>query len=250
MHFIAIIPARFESTRLPGKVLADIHGKPMIAHVIHKAKMSGAQRVIVATDHPRVAEAAQVGGAETCLTSKNHRSGTERLSETVDIMGIDDDEIVVNVQGDEPCIDPELITQVAYDLSRRAATDIATLATPIEDSKDVTNSNIVKVVLDIEGNAMYFSRAIIPWDRDAGGAQDARRGMLRHVGLYAYRAGFLRQYIHLECTILEELEKLEQLRALYHQKKIHVSITRTGESLGVDTEADLEKVRNLAVGLE
>ncbi|GES62021.1 3-deoxy-manno-octulosonate cytidylyltransferase [Aspergillus terreus] len=245
MRFVAIIPARFASTRLPGKVLADINGRPMISHVVRQAAISGAQRVIVATDHEQVVKVAQEAGAEAILTREDHKSGTERLAEAIDVIDLHDDEIVVNVQGDEPCINPELITQVACDLSRHAAADMATLATPIQNVRDVVDPNVVKVVLDVAGNAIYFSRSIIPWDREAGGTSDTPQGVLQHIGLYAYHAGFIRQYVALERTFLEESEKLEQLRVLYHQRKIHVSITKPVENLSVDTEEDLRKVRNL-----
>jgi 3-deoxy-manno-octulosonate cytidylyltransferase (CMP-KDO synthetase) len=244
MSFIAIIPARLASTRLPRKVLADIHGIPMIAHVVERARESGATRVIVATDHSDVAEVARAVGAETILTREDHQSGTERLTEVVDLLSIDDREIIVNVQGDEPFIDPTYITQVAYDLSVNTA-DMATLATPIQDARDAANPSIVKVVLRAGGYALYFSRAMIPWDRDAGGFGGTRQDMLRHIGLYAYRAGFLRQYSNLRPTPLEQVEKLEQLRVLYYGKNIHVSIVESALGFGVDTEEDLERARNL-----
>ncbi|CAG8211589.1 unnamed protein product [Penicillium nalgiovense] len=188
MEFIAIIPARFASTRLPGKPLADIHGKPMIFHVVKQAQKSGAART---------------AGTETALTRADHQSGTERLSEVVDLLDIEDDKVVVNVQGDEPCIEPELITRVAVDLSLHG-TDMATLATPIHDAREAANPNIVKVVVDVNGNALYFSRATIPWDRDGGGFGRADQAMLRHIGLYAYRAGFLRMYPTMQRTFLEQ----------------------------------------------
>ncbi|KAJ5267889.1 3-deoxy-D-manno-octulosonate cytidylyltransferase [Penicillium angulare] len=243
IEFIAIIPARFASTRLPGKPLADIHGKPMIFHVVKQAQKSGAVRVIVATDQADVAIVAQTAGAETALTRADHRSGTERLSEVVDLLDIEDDKVVVNVQGDEPYIEPGLITRVAVDLSLHG-TDMATLATPIHDATEAANPNIVKVVVDVDGNALYFSRATIPWDRDRGGFGGTNQAMLRHIGLYAYRAGFLRLYPTMQHTFLEQVEKLE-LRLLYYRAKIHVSIAESALSLGVDTEEDLERIRNM-----
>ncbi|KAJ5939293.1 3-deoxy-D-manno-octulosonate cytidylyltransferase [Penicillium verhagenii] len=244
MSFIAMIPARFASTRLPGKPLADIHAKPMIAHVIKRAQESGATRVIVATENASVLEAARAAGAEAIMTRDDHESGTERLAEAVDILQIGDDAIVVNVQGDEPLLEPELIAQVGRDLALHDA-EMATLATPIRDASDANNPNNVKVVLDADGNAMYFSRAMIPWDRDASGFEGVDQGVLRHVGLYAYRAGFLRQYTTLSPSALERIEKLEQLRVLYHGKRIHVSIAESAVSLGVDTAEDLERIRGM-----
>ncbi|KAJ5946866.1 3-deoxy-D-manno-octulosonate cytidylyltransferase [Penicillium verhagenii] len=244
MSFIVMIPARFASTRLPGKPLADIHGKPMIAHVVKRAQESGATRVIVATENAGVLEAARAAGAEAIMTRDDHESGTERLAEAVDILQIGDDTIVVNVQGDEPLLEPELIAQVGRDLALHDA-EMATLATPIRDASDANDPNNVKVVLDADGNAMYFSRAMIPWDRDAIGFGGVDQGVLRHVGLYAYRAGFLRRYTMLSPSALERIEKLEQLRVLYHGKRIRVSIAESAVSLGVDTAEDLERIRGM-----
>ncbi|KAJ5372534.1 3-deoxy-D-manno-octulosonate cytidylyltransferase [Penicillium concentricum] len=241
MSFIVIIPSRFASTRLPGKPLAIIHGKPMIAHVVTRSQHSGASRVIVATDHPEIAKAAEAAGAEAILTREDHQSGTERLAETADLLHIDDNEIIINVQGDEPFIEPELIAQVARDLSTHT-TNMVTLATPIRNASDALDPNIVKVVLDADGNALYFSRALIPWDRDAGGLGSSEN-ILQHIGLYGYRAGFLRKYPTFKRTSLEDIEKLEQLRVLYHGEKIHVSVTKSVLGLGVDTEQDLERAR-------
>ncbi|KAJ5153309.1 3-deoxy-D-manno-octulosonate cytidylyltransferase [Penicillium canariense] len=245
MDFIVIVPARFASTRLPGKPLADIHGRPMIAHVVQKAQESGAARVVVATEHPDIIKAAEAAHAEALLTRDDHESGTERLAEAVDLLKISDDAIVVNVQGDEPFIESHLIAQVARDLSLHG-TEMATLATPIMSATDAADPNVVKVVLDADGNALYFSRAMIPWDRDAHDLNCAKEGLLRHIGVYAYRAGFLRAYPRLRPTSLEQTEKLEQLRALYYGKKIHVSITSSALSLSVDTKEDLEKIRNMS----
>ncbi|CAI7577499.1 unnamed protein product [Penicillium glandicola] len=239
MTFIVIIPSRYASTRLPGKALAIIHGKPMITHVVKQSQESGAARVIVATDHREIAKAAEAAGAEAILTREDHESGTERLAEVVDLLDINDNEIIINVQGDEPFIEPELIAQVAHDLSTHTA-NMVTLATPIKNSTDAMDPNVVKVVLDTNGNALYFSRALIPWNRDAGGIGPGDH-ILQHIGLYGYRAAFLRKY-----STLKHVEKLEQLRILYHGEKVHVSVTKSALGLGVDTEEDLERVRGMS----
>jgi 3-deoxy-manno-octulosonate cytidylyltransferase (CMP-KDO synthetase) len=244
MGFIAAIPARFGSSRLPGKPLADIHGKPMIVHVVERAKLSGATKVIVATDHLEIAAVARQAGAESCFTRQDHQSGSERLAEVVERYDLDDDEIVVNVQGDEPLIDPALISQVAHDLASHPG-DVATLATPIRSKMMAFDPNIVKAVVDAKGYALYFSRAPIPWDRDglADRCEGSRGLMLRHIGIYAYRAGFLRKYSTLERTELEQVEALEQLRILWHGGKVHVSIVSSSSSISVDTAEDLEYIR-------
>jgi 3-deoxy-manno-octulosonate cytidylyltransferase (CMP-KDO synthetase) len=246
VSFIAIIPARFASSRLPGKPLANIHGKPMIAHVVGRAKYSGAKRTIVATDHIEIAAAAQQAGAETCMTRTDHQSGTERLAEVVETYGLADEEIIVNVQGDEPMIAPEFIAQVAHDLASCSG-DVATLAAPLNDKELAFDPSIVKVVLDVNGYALYFSRAAIPWDRDGIADQlEANEGiMLRHIGLYAYRAGFLRKYITWKPSLLERIEILEQLRILWHGGKIHVSIASSIATISIDTAEDLENIRRL-----
>lgn len=244
MSFVAIIPARFGSSRLPGKPLADINGKPMVVHVMERARESGAKRVIVATDHPDVVAAVEAAGGEVCLTRPDHQSGTERLAEVIDLCQFSDDEIIVNVQGDEPLIPPVIIRQVADNLANSEA-GMATLAVPIETAEEAFNPNAVKVVRDAKGYAMYFSRATIPWERERFAVSKETVGdvFLRHIGIYAYRAGFIRQYVKWEPTKLEHIELLEQLRVLWYGEKIHVDVAKAIPSVGVDTAEDLERVR-------
>ncbi|MCO7261929.1 3-deoxy-manno-octulosonate cytidylyltransferase [Dickeya zeae] len=244
MTFTAIIPARYASTRLPGKPLADIHGKPMVVHVMERARESGASRVVVATDHADVARAIELAGGEVCLTSPDHNSGTERLAEVIDRYGFADDEIIVNVQGDEPLIPPVIIRQVADNLAGSRA-GMATLAVPITTCEEAFNPNAVKVVTDAEGYALYFSRATIPWERDrfAESREIIGDHFLRHIGIYAYRAGFIRRYVGWEPSQLEKIEMLEQLRVLWYGEKIHVAVAKEVPSVGVDTPEDLARVR-------
>lgn len=244
MSFIAIIPARYGSSRLPGKPLADINGKPMVVHVMERALESGAKRVIVATDHPDVVTAVEAAGGEVCLTSPDHQSGTERLAEVIELCQFDDDEIIVNVQGDEPLIPPVIVSQVAENLANSEA-GMATLAVPIESAEEAFNPNAVKVVRDAKGYAMYFSRAAIPWERERFAVSKDSIGdvFLRHIGIYAYRAGFIRQYVQWEPSKLEHIELLEQLRVLWYGEKIHVDVAKAIPSVGVDTPEDLERVR-------
>ncbi|CAM3615914.1 3-deoxy-manno-octulosonate cytidylyltransferase [Rahnella bruchi] len=244
MSFIAIIPARYGSSRLPGKPLADINGKPMVVHVMDRALESGAKRVIVATDHPDVAKAVEAAGGEVCLTRPDHESGTERLAEVIELCQFADDEIIVNVQGDEPLIPPVIIRQVADNLAKSEA-GMATLAVPIETAEEAFNPNAVKVVRDARGYALYFSRATIPWERERFAVSKETVGdtFLRHIGIYAYRAGFIRQYVKWEPSQLEHIELLEQLRVLWYGEKIHVDVAKAIPSVGVDTAEDLERVR-------
>ncbi|AUQ25361.1 3-deoxy-manno-octulosonate cytidylyltransferase [Dickeya zeae] len=244
MTFTAIIPARYASTRLPGKPLADIHGKPMVVHVMERARESGASRVVVATDHADVARAIELAGGEVCLTSPDHNSGTERLAEVIDRYGFADDEIIVNVQGDEPLIPPVIIRQVADNLAGSRA-GMATLAVPITTCEEAFNPNAVKVVTDAEGYALYFSRATIPWERDrfAESRETIGDHFLRHIGIYAYRAGFIRRYVGWAPSQLEKIEMLEQLRVLWYGEKIHVAVAKEVPSVGVDTPEDLARVR-------
>ncbi|MBX9445009.1 3-deoxy-manno-octulosonate cytidylyltransferase [Dickeya chrysanthemi] len=244
MTFTAIIPARYASTRLPGKPLADIHGKPMVVHVMERARESGASRVVVATDNADVARAVEQAGGEVCLTSPNHNSGTERLAEVIDRYGFTDDEIIVNVQGDEPLIPPVIIRQVAENLAGSRA-GMATLAVPITTCEEAFNPNAVKVVTDAEGYALYFSRATIPWERDrfAESRNSIGDHFLRHIGIYAYRAGFIRRYVGWAPSQLEKIEMLEQLRVLWYGEKIHVAVAKEVPSVGVDTPEDLARVR-------
>jgi len=244
MSFTAIIPARYASTRLPGKPLADIHGKPMVVHVMERARESGASRVIVATDHPAVAQAVEAAGGEVCMTRADHQSGTERLAEVIEKYQFADDEIIVNVQGDEPMIPAEIVRQVATNLAGSAA-GMATLAVPVTDAEEAFNPNAVKVVMDVNGYALYFSRATIPWDRERYARSREQIGdtLLRHIGIYAYRAGFIRRYVAWAPCPLEQIELLEQLRVLWYGEKIHVAVAQTIPSVGVDTPEDLQRVR-------
>lgn len=221
MSFTVVIPARYQSTRLPGKPLADIAGKPMVQWVYEQALQSGAERVIVATDDPRVEQAVHDFGGLVCMTSAEHQSGTERLAEVVALMGIEDDHIIVNVQGDEPLIPPSIIRQVADNLSSSQA-PMATLAVEIDHQDEIFNPNAVKVVTDKEGYALYFSRAAIPWDRDnfALPEKPIVQPLMRHIGIYAYRAGFINTYIHWQPSMLEKIESLEQLRVLWYGEKL------------------------------
>lgn len=242
-RFKVVIPARYASVRLPGKPLRLIGGRPMLQHVFARACESGAETVIIATDDRRIESAARGFDAAVCMTSADHTSGTERLGEVVERMQWRDEEIVVNVQGDEPLMPPALVRQVAADLAAHADAAVATLAHAVESAAQARDPNVVKVVRDRRGYALYFSRAAIPYQRDTG-AQDAA-GLLRHIGLYAYRAGFLRGYGKLEASPIEQAEKLEQLRVLWHGMKIHVAVAAQLPGPGIDTEADLLQVAGL-----
>ena len=244
MSFTAIIPARYASTRLPGKPLVDIHGKPMVVHVMERARESGASRVIVATDHPAVAQAVEAAGGEVCMTRADHQSGTERLAEVIEHYQFSDDTVIVNVQGDEPLIPPVIIRQVAENLAKSTA-GMATLAVPVTSAEEAFNPNAVKVVRDANGYALYFSRATIPWDRERFSVSREEIGdsFLRHIGIYGYRAGFIRRYVSWEASPLEQIELLEQLRVLWYGEKIHVDVAKAIPSVGVDTPEDLQRVR-------
>ena len=243
--FIAVIPARRASTRLPDKPLADIAGKPMVVRVAERALASGATRVLVATDDAAIGAACAAAGFEAMLTRPDHPSGTDRLAEVATRLGLPDTTIVVNVQGDEPLIDPALIAACARELEAASDCAIATACHVITDPAEVFNPNVVKVVRDAAGRALYFSRAPIPWDR----AHYAERRVpepisaLRHIGLYAYRAGFLKTYPTLPAAPIEGLEALEQLRALWHGVRIAVFEVAGALPAGVDTPEDLERVR-------
>ena len=245
--FSVVIPARHASTRLPGKILADIAGKPMIVHVAERARATGAREVIVATDHQDIADAVAQHGFTALLTRADHASGTDRIAEVAARRGYAPHDIIVNVQGDEPLIDPALITAAAEQLHAHADAAIATLASPLETTADFTNPNIVKVVTDKTGSALYFSRAPIPYPRDAFArdltALPAGLPAYRHIGLYAYRASFLHSYAKLAQSPLEQFEALEQLRALWHGYRISVLVTAAHPHAGVDTQDDLERVR-------
>ena len=243
-----MIPARYASSRLPGKPLADIGGRPMVLHVVERALQAGAESVVVATDDERVQQAVEAAGYRVIMTSPDHQSGTERLVEVAETLGWADDTLVVNVQGDEPLIDPALIREAARQLVLHDDAVMATLAHPIHDHADFMNPNVVKVVADEAGYALYFSRAPIPWPRDAFATQRTmphELGALRHIGLYAYRAGFLRTYASLTASPLERFEVLEQLRVLWHGHRISLGITPAAPAPGVDTPEDLARVRAL-----
>jgi len=249
VSFAVLIPARYASTRLPGKPLSDIAGKPMVVRVAERAHASGAQRVIIATDDERIRDAASQHGIDAILTRSDHPTGTDRLAEAAVQLKLDDRAIVVNVQGDEPLLEPSLIKGVAEELRSHADASIATACHVIEDPTEAFNPNVVKVVLDHAGYALYFSRATIPWARDAfaSGREKVPRGLplYRHYGLYAYRVGFLRHYPSLAPAQIERFEALEQLRALWHGYRIAVRITVGTPAPGVDTQEDLERVRAL-----
>ncbi|MBL0141764.1 MAG: 3-deoxy-manno-octulosonate cytidylyltransferase [Betaproteobacteria bacterium] len=249
LTFKVIIPARLRSTRLPGKMLADIGGKPMVAWVAERAAQSGAEDVVIATDHPDIADAMAALDWRVCTTSTSHPTGTDRLAEAVELLGLADGEIVVNVQGDEPLIDPLLIRAVARELALRPKASIATAVHPITSAKAFFDPNVVKVVHDTEGYATYFSRAPIPYARDAFAATKGKLPpgfpALRHVGIYAYRVGFLRRFSGLSPTPAERFEALEQLRALGHGHRIAVAFWGEPVEAGVDTPEDLERVRKI-----
>lgn len=252
MSYIAVIPARHASTRLPGKALLPLAGRPMVQWVHAQASRSQAGRVIVATDHDRIAEACRQFGAEVCLTAANHPSGTDRLAEVVQQLALPDTAIVVNVQGDEPFIPPAVIDQVAALLAAHPAAEVATLAEPLAGAADLFDPNVVKLVADATGRALYFSRAPIPWARDAF-ARDREQLpeaelYRRHIGLYAYRAGFLRRYAGLAQSPLERLESLEQLRVLWHGGTIMTALACAPVPGGIDTEADYQRACRQAEG--
>ena len=245
--FHVVIPARYASTRLPGKPLADIGGKPMVVRVLEQARKAGPLSAWVATDDARVVDAVKAAGGDVLMTRADHPSGTDRLAEVVAALGWGDDEIVVNVQGDEPLIDPALIADVARALADTQEAAIATAAHPLHDAAEFFNPNVVKVVCDARDQALYFSRAPIPWARDDfAKSRDlipAGLPVQRHVGIYAYRVDFLRRYADLAPSPLENWEALEQLRALWHGYRIRVLSVERAPAAGVDTAEDLERVR-------
>lgn len=245
MKFHVVIPARYASTRFPGKPLADLAGWPMVRHVVERGRESGAERVLVATDDARIETACHDLGVETVRTRSDHPSGTDRLAEVAEQLGLDDEAVVVNVQGDEPLMPPAFIRQVAEALIQNPETPVATLVTPLESIEELHNPNVVKAVRDRSGHALYFSRAPVPWDRDHDGTPDRLAGWWRHLGIYAYRAAFLRRYPMLEPAPIEETESLEQLRALWHGLRIHAGTVTGDAGPGVDRPGDLERVRQL-----
>jgi 3-deoxy-manno-octulosonate cytidylyltransferase (CMP-KDO synthetase) len=251
--FVVVIPARYASTRLPGKALLDIAGKPMVVHVAERARDSGAREVWVATDDERILQAVQAHGLHVMMTDAGHASGTDRIAEVAARLGWEDANIVVNVQGDEPRIAPELIREVAQALSSDREAAMSTACHVLHRPEDLFDPNVVKVVLDAKQHALYFSRATIPWARDAFARErnviPEELPIYRHIGIYGYRCGFLKQYAALEIPAIERFEALEQLRALWHGLRIAVAITEHAPEAGVDTPEDLEAVRRLfAVG--
>lgn len=245
--FHVVIPARYASTRLPGKPLLDIAGKPMVVWVAERAKQSGAQQVVVATDDSRIAQAVESHGHTAVMTRTDHVSGTDRIAEVAQHEGWTDDAIIVNVQGDEPLIEGSLIIEVATKLASSKDAVMATACHAIHSKTDFLNPNIVKVVLDADGHALYFSRAPIPYPRDTFAQTELSSALpaYRHIGIYAYRAKFLKEYSNLTPAAIEQFESLEQLRVLYHGYKIAVAISDNAPAAGVDTEADLAYVRDL-----
>ena len=245
MSFIVIIPARLASTRLPNKPLADLGGKPMVVRVAERAQASGAARIVVATDHADILAACTAHGIEACMTRADHPSGTDRIAEVARTLGLPMDAVVVNLQGDEPLIDPALLSACAARIGREVP--MATCAHPLHAAADAFNPNVVKVVLDKVGRALYFSRATIPWHRDAFAQSREQLPAcyvpLRHIGLYAYSNAFLQQYPQLDPSPLETIEALEQLRVLWHGVPIAVHVTDSAPAAGVDTPEDLERVR-------
>jgi len=250
MRFTVLIPARLQSTRLPEKALADIRGIPMVVRVAQQALRSQAVRVVIATDSQRILDEAERFGLSAVMTRPDHPSGSDRLAEASVLLGLPDDEIIVNVQGDEPLIDPALINAVASQLHASPSAQMSTAAHAIADPQDWLNPNVVKLVTDAQSHAMYFSRAPIPWFRD-GMVQDSHSAELpsppplRHIGIYGYRAGFLRQFPTLPQAPAEAIEALEQLRVLWHGHSITVHLTNLAPAGGIDTQEDLDRVRTM-----
>lgn len=247
--FHVIIPARYESARLSGKLLLEIAGKTVLQHVYEQAVKSQAQSVTIATDDDRIASAATAFGADVCMTSSDHRNGTDRLAEAASIKGFADDELIVNVQADEPLIPPEIITQVAVNLETHSDASISTLYTRMTSLDDIFDTNHVKVVTDREGYAIYFSRAVIPWDRDnftsESRALTSDSNYFLHVGLYAYRVSFIKQYVNWAPCHLEQVERLEQLRALWYGHKIHVGMACVTPPPDINSQEDFDRVEKL-----
>jgi 3-deoxy-manno-octulosonate cytidylyltransferase (CMP-KDO synthetase) len=243
--FQVVIPARYHATRLPGKPLRDMSGKPMIQRVHEVATNSGAGRVVIATDDERIRESAEAFGAHVCMTSSSHRSGTERIAEAVAQLGCSDSDIVVNLQGDEPHMPAELLGEVAANLSAHPQAGITTLCTPIESAEELLDPNVVKVVRDEAGYGLYFSRAPIPWLRDkfpvSSGPLPAGAEFLRHIGLYAYRVEVLKAFVAFPESALAQAESLEQLRALANGIKVQVALASKIPPAGIDTEEDLQR---------
>ncbi len=249
MAFVVVIPARYASSRLPGKPLADIGGKPMVQWVWQQAMQSGASRVVIATDDVRVEQVAREFGAEVLMTDPAHNSGTERLAEVVRCLNLSAETVVVNVQGDEPFVPPAIIQQVAANLASQQQARMATLAVALTEPSEIANPNIVKVVCDKQGYALYFSRAVVPFDRDGAFQHECSAHYQRHIGIYAYRAGFILDYVSWPTSTLERIECLEQLRVLWQGERIHVALAKEVPPVGVDTPADLEHARQVASAL-
>lgn len=247
MTFTVLVPARLGSTRLPRKPLADIAGLPMVVRVARQAQRSAAREVVVAADHEDIVRACVQHGVRALLTRADHATGSDRLAQACELLGLDGDDLVVNVQGDEPLIEPALIDACAALLAERGDCVMSTAAHPIDQCDELDNPNVVKVVLDAAGRALYFSRAPIPWWRDgrAAGQLLPQPPALRHIGLYGYRAGFLRRFARLAASPLEAIESLEQLRVLWHGESIAVHVTLVRPGPGVDTPQDLDRVRAL-----
>ena len=248
MSYTVLVPARLASTRLPGKPLADIAGLPMIVRVARNAARSSASRVVVAADHADIVAACRTHGVEALLTRDDHPTGSDRLAEACELLGLDGSDLVVNVQGDEPLLDPGMIDACAATLAAHPDCVMSTAAHAIDDAVELDNPNVVKVVLDAAGRALYFSRASIPWARDAraaGASPISGPAPLRHIGLYAYQAGFLRRFPTLPVSPIEQIEALEQLRVLWHGERIAVHVSDTRPGPGVDTPEDLARVRAL-----
>ena len=243
MAFKVVIPARYASTRLPGKPLLDIAGKPMVVRVAEQALKSGASEIIIATDFEKIITVVKNHGFNAVMTRVDHQSGTDRITEVAIKLNWRDDEIVVNVQGDEPLIDPKLIQEVAAHLAQSEDAVMATACHPIQDEASLLNPNIVKVVMDANGNALFFSRAPIPYPRDDVYKTNIQAH--RHIGIYAYKVGFLKKYANLAVTELEKIESLEQLRVLHSGYKIAVTVTQNAPASGVDTQTDLDYVRSI-----
>jgi len=248
MNYSVLIPARLSSSRLPRKPLADIAGLPMVVRVARRAALSGASQVVVAADDAEIIEACNAHPVRAVLTRTDHATGSDRLAEACELLGLDGDDVVVNVQGDEPLIEPSLIDAVAALMHTRVDCVVATAAHAMSDPADLANPNVVKVVCDRHDRALYFSRAPIPWWRDGsvpGAPGIGSVAPLRHIGIYAFRAGFLRRFPTLEVSPLESVESLEQLRVLWHGERIAVHRSNTPAGIGVDTAQDLERVRQL-----
>ena len=250
MEFSVLIPARYASSRLPGKPLSDIHGKPLIQHVYECGLRSGATDVVVATDDERIESVVRGFGGEVCMTASSHRTGTDRLNEVAVKRGYSDAHIIVNLQGDEPMMPAAVITQVARNLDVHTDAAMSTVATPIVDAEDLLDPHVVKIARDQAGYALYFSRAPIPWRQSAPNSGAPQAGLhWRHIGLYAMRAGFLQQFVNWPATELEQLESLEQLRVLWHGRRIYVDEAVEVPGHGVDTPQDLERVRTQMAAL-